>query len=120
MLLSAGLKKGMSCIDIGCGSGSVTKLMATIVEDVGSVVGVDMEAKYLEYCNRTLIGTQNLEFVQDDICKSRLDMGRQFDIVYSRFLFHHLAERKEAVRSMKRLVKKGGTIMIQDVDHGPG
>ena len=30
-LLNAGLKKGMRCIDIGCGSGSVTRLMANMV-----------------------------------------------------------------------------------------
>ena len=24
------------------------------------------------------------------------------------------------MRSMKRLTKKGGTVMVQDLDHGPG
>jgi ubiquinone/menaquinone biosynthesis C-methylase UbiE len=119
-LLKVGLKKGMSCIDIGCGSGSVTKLMANIVGDTGSVVGVDTDNKYLDFCNRTVTKRKNLEFIQDDICKSTLSTARQFDVVYSRFLFHHLTDRKEAVRSMKRLVKNGGTILIQDVDHGSG
>jgi SAM-dependent methyltransferase len=39
-LLKAGLKKDMSCIDIGCGSGSVTRLMADMVGDNGYVVGM--------------------------------------------------------------------------------
>ena len=119
-LLNAGLKKGMSCIDIGCGSGSVTRLMAKIVGQTGRVVGVDVDNRYLQYCNRSITWGQNVEFIHDDICQSRLDSKERFDIVYSRFMFHHLTNRREAVRSMKRLTKKGGTIMIQDLDHAPG
>ncbi len=119
-LLNAGLKKGMSCIDIGCGSGSVTRLMADMVGEDGYVVGVDIDNRYLEYCNHSISSRQNIEFVHDDICNSRLDTEKRFDIVYSRFMFHHLTDRREAVRSMKRMVKKGGTILIQDLDHAPG
>ena len=119
-LLNAGLKKGMRCIDIGCGTGSVTRLMANLVGKTGRVVGVDIDNRYLQYCNRNISSMQNIEFVHDDICKSQLDSEERFDIVYSRFMFHHLTDRREAVRSMKRLTKKGGTIMIQDLDHAPG
>ena len=119
-LLNAGLKKGMRCIDIGCGTGSVTRLMANLVGKTGRVVGVDIDSRYLQYCNRNISSMQNIEFVHDDICKSQLDSEERFDIVYSRFMFHHLTDRREAVRSMKRLTKKGGTIMIQDLDHAPG
>jgi SAM-dependent methyltransferase len=118
--MNAGLKKGMSCIDIGCGSGSVTRLMAKIVGETGHVVGVDIDNRYLQYCNRSITSRKNVEFIHDDICESRLDSKKRFDIVYSRFMFHHLADRREAVRSMKRLTKKGGTLMIQDLDHAPG
>lgn len=122
-LLNAGLKKGMSCIDIGCGSGSVTRLMADMVGETGYVVGVDIDNRYLQYCNRSIIASsrkKNIEFVNDDICRSQLDLAERFDIVYSRFMFHHLSDRREAVRAMKRLTRKGGTIMIQDLDHAPG
>jgi ubiquinone/menaquinone biosynthesis C-methylase UbiE len=120
-LLNAGLKKDMSCIDIGCGSGSVTRLMADMVGETGHVVGVDIDDRYLQYCTRSINSRPNIEFIHDDICKSRLVDGKEtFDIVYSRFTFHHLTDRSEAVRSMRRLTKKGGTIMIQDLDHAPG
>lgn len=120
-LLNAGLKKGMRCIDIGCGSGSVTRFMADTVGEDGYVVGVDIDNRYLEYCSRSISSRQkNIEFVHDDICKSRLDTEERFDIVYSRFMFHHLTNKREAVRSMKRMAKKGGSILIQDLDHAPG
>ncbi len=47
-LLNAGLKEGMSCMDIGCGSGSVSRLIARIVGKTGRVVGVDVDDRYLQ------------------------------------------------------------------------
>ncbi|HEX2014811.1 MAG TPA: methyltransferase type 11, partial [Nitrososphaera sp.] len=32
----------------------------------------------------------------------------------------HLKDKKTAVRSMKRLLKKGGCVVIQELDHAPG
>src|SRR5688500_5509631 len=119
-LLNAGLKKGMSCIDIGCGSGSVTRLMAKMVGETGRVVGVDVDNRYLEYCNRIITSRQNIEFIHDDIRKRQLGSKERFDIVYSRFTFHHLTDKREAVRAMQRLAKKNGSVMIQDLDHAPG
>jgi ubiquinone/menaquinone biosynthesis C-methylase UbiE len=120
-LLNAGLKKGMSCIDIGCGSGSVSRLMAKMVGKTGRVVGIDIDDRYLQYCSRLNIASkQNIEFVRHDISKSRLDSKEDFDIVYARFVFQHLRDRREAVRSMKQMIKKGGAVVIQDLDHAPG
>jgi ubiquinone/menaquinone biosynthesis C-methylase UbiE len=119
-LLNAGLKKGMKCIDIGCGSGSVSKLMARMVGKTGRVVGVDIVDRYLQYCNSRISPNENIKFLHDDICNSQLIGKESFDIVYSRFMFHHLENRREAVRSMKQLTKRGGRVLIQELDHAPG
>lgn len=118
-LLKAGIKKGMRCIDIGCGSGSVTRMMADIVGRSGRVVGVDIDEKYLEYC-KSVIKQSNVEFVRHDISSSSLESIGSFDMVFSRFLFVHLRDKSRAVRSMKRLVKKGGAMVIQELDHSEG
>ena len=120
-LLNAGLKKDMSCIDIGCGSGSVTRLMARVVGKTGHVIGLDIDDKYLQYCSRLNIASkQNIKFVRHDISKSRLDIKEDFDIVYARFVFQHLRGKKEAVHRMRQMIKKGGAVLIQDLDHSPG
>lgn len=118
-LLKAGIKKGMRCIDIGCGSGSVTRMMSDIVGRTGRVVGVDIDEKYLEYC-RSVITQSNVEFVRDNISDSGLDSIGSFDIVFSRFLFVHLRDKSSAVSSMKRLLRRGGAMVIQELDHSVG
>jgi ubiquinone/menaquinone biosynthesis C-methylase UbiE len=120
-LLNAGLRKGMRCVDIGCGSGSVSRLMAKIVGRRGHVVGVDVDDRYLKYCShRNIALKQNIEFLRHDISKSRLNVKGDFDMVYSRFLFQHLRDRKGALRYMKQLLKEGGSLLIQDLDHASG
>jgi ubiquinone/menaquinone biosynthesis C-methylase UbiE len=121
-LMNAGLRKGMSCIDIGCGSGSVSRLLSRMVGKTGRVVGVDIDERYLHYCRQSIDPSEqkNVQFIKDDICKSQLIGKEMFDIIYSRFMFQHLKNRKEAVRAMKQMLKKSGTVLIQELDHAPG
>ncbi len=118
-LHKAGIRKGMRCLDVGCGSGSVTRAMGELAGKKGRVVGVDIDKRYVDYCKR-VNKYSHVEFVRDDVSDSRLTDAEGFDIVFSRFLFVHLKEKKRAVRSMKRLLKNSGTIIIQELDHSPG
>lgn len=115
-LLRARIRKGMRCLDIGCGAGSVTRMLAEMVGKKGRVIGTDVDEKYLQYCQtyRTL---PNVDFMWDDISSSRLDGN--FDAIYSRFMFVHLKDARKAIHSMKQLVKRGGTIIIEELDHAP-
>ena len=115
----AGISRGMRCLDVGCGSGSVTRAMAEMVGEKGRVVGVDVDDKYLDYC-RSTIGNNNVSFVNDDISNTKLAGDSSYDIVFSRFLFVHLKDKVSAVKAMARLLKKGGMLVIQELDHAPG
>jgi len=116
-LSRTGIKKGMRCLDVGCGAGSVTQILAEFVGEKGQVVGTDVDEKYLQYC-RNYSTEGNTNFVLDDILKSRLPK-ESFDAVYSRFMFVHLKDAEKAIHSMKQLVKKGGAIIIEELDHAP-
>jgi ubiquinone/menaquinone biosynthesis C-methylase UbiE len=117
-LLKTGIKEGMSCLDVGCGAGTVTRMMAHMVGEKGHVTGIDVDEKYLQYCQNN--SAANTDFMYDDICNSRFDeKDRRFDIVYSRFMFVHLKDGRKAVQSMKQLVKKEGAVVIEELDHAP-
>lgn len=115
-LNKSGIKKGMDCLDVGCGSGEVTRLISKIVGKKGSVVGIDVEKKYLDYCKKTT-KQKNVRFFQDNILDSQLK--GTFDIVFSRFMFVHLPDKMQALRSMIKMTKKNGIVIIQELDNGP-
>lgn len=114
-ILRARIRKGMSCLDVGCGSGSATQILGEMVGKKGHVTGTDVDEKYIRYC-RDYKPQPNLDFKQDDISNSRLQ-SESFDAIYSRFMFVHLKDSRKAIRSMKQLVKKGGAIIIEELDH---
>jgi 2-polyprenyl-3-methyl-5-hydroxy-6-metoxy-1,4-benzoquinol methylase len=47
LLRVAGLRAGMSCLDVGCGGGDVTLKMAALVGAEGHVVGIDRDQSIL-------------------------------------------------------------------------
>ncbi|MBI3640285.1 MAG: methyltransferase domain-containing protein [Thaumarchaeota archaeon] len=117
-LLKAGIRNGMVCADIGCGSGDVTRMIGKIVGKKGQVLGVDINNDYIKYC-KDHTKQSNISFVCDDITKSDDIKNETFDMVYSRFMFVHLTDKVKALKSMIRITKKGGTIIIQELDHAP-
>src|SRR5215210_6107710 len=48
LLRAACLRAGMSCLDVGCGSGDVTVRIAALVGAEGHVVGVDRDQSILQ------------------------------------------------------------------------
>src|SRR4051794_11320781 len=44
----AGLRRGLRCLDVGCGTGAVTLRMARAVGPTGRAVGVDVDERCLE------------------------------------------------------------------------
>jgi ubiquinone/menaquinone biosynthesis C-methylase UbiE len=117
-LIKAGIKKGARCADIGCGSGEVTKMMREIVGKDGYVLGIDIDNKYIDYCKKNS-NYDNVSFIHGDICHQKHLVGEDdlFDIVFSRFMFVHLKDSKNALRSMIKLAGNNGILVVQELDH---
>ena len=74
----SGIRDGMRVVDVGCGAGDTTTLLARIVGPTGSVIGVDQDASSLEAAERTVAeaGLSNVDFQQRtlpdvDLCRVR-------------------------------------------------
>ncbi len=118
LLQDAGLASGMTCLDLGCGSGDVTLQLATSVGSQGQVIGMDMDEIKLDLARQTATrdGLGNVRFhrvnVQDWMEES------QYDCIYSRFLLTHLADPLHLLRQMLRAIRPGGVAVVEDIDFG--
>src|SRR5262245_53488419 len=65
-LLDAGLTKGMTVADFGCGPGMMSRMLASLVGPSGSVTGLDLHPEQLEQAGKlcALDGLDNATFVQ--------------------------------------------------------
>jgi ubiquinone/menaquinone biosynthesis C-methylase UbiE len=116
LLLRAGIQRGMSVVDLGCGVGMTTQLLAELVGPTGEVIGVDYSPAQVEQARAQLPSElSNVRFVE----ASALDTGLRreaFDLVYCRFLLIHLQDPESALREMHGLLKPEGIMAIEDGD----
>jgi len=111
----AGLRPGMRALEVGCGSGAVTRVMERIVV-AGHAIGVDQSADRIKAA-RTLARKANLgvRFKLGNAYALPVGDGK-FDFAWSRFLFEYLRHPERALRELIRVTKPGGIISVADLD----
>jgi ubiquinone/menaquinone biosynthesis C-methylase UbiE len=114
-LNQTGLRKGMRVLDVGCGTGAVTRTMAKLAAP-GRVVGADVSASRLAQA-RELAAADGVEaeFIEGDACHLPLPSS-SFDYTWSRFLFEYLPEPELALAELSRVTRPGGTVVVADLD----
>jgi SAM-dependent methyltransferase len=107
----------MEVADFGCGPGTMTRMLASLVGPSGSVTGIDVHAAQLEEARQlsAVAGLANTTFVAADACATGLPQN-QFDLVYCRFLLLHLTDPAACLQEMWRVLKPGGILVAEDGD----
>jgi ubiquinone/menaquinone biosynthesis C-methylase UbiE len=115
-LLAAGdVQRGARVLDVGCGPGYFTRMLAEAVGPEGSVSGIDAAPEMIEYASKKARRLSNCRF-QTGTAESLAFPDAAFDVVVSSLMMHHLPEegRLGAVREMQRVLRPGGTLLLAD------
>lgn len=113
-----GLQPGMRVADLGSGSGFYTISAAKLVGGSGRVYSIDIQkdllAKIKNEANRSRL--LNVEVVWGDIEKirgTRLNDASMDAIIVSNILFQ-IREKDIFIQELKRIIKKGGRVLVVD------
>ncbi|MBO9152119.1 class I SAM-dependent methyltransferase [Chitinophaga sp. GCM10012297] len=109
------LRPGMHVLDVGCGSGSITKGMAEIVGPEGKVTGIDPGEALIAQAQANYGDVPGLTFQRADI--HTFNNGELYDVISSARVLQWLANPIEALGKMRRLLKKDGVLAILDYNH---
>ena len=113
------LSGGEAILDLGCGTGQLTRGMAAQAGPRGRVVAIDRSPEQLEEARRLSEGAESIDYRVGDVTALALrdpEWG-SFDVAHSRFLLEHLPDPLAVVRAMVRAVRPGGRIVLEDEDH---
>jgi SAM-dependent methyltransferase len=124
-LVTPQLIEGAHILDLGSGSGQDAYLLAQLVGENGSVVGVDATPEQLEVANRhiewhrTRFGykNSNVRFIEGDIEKlDQLDLEPgSFDVIVSNCVINLVADKGAVFKAAYDLLKPGGELYFSDV-----
>lgn len=103
-------------LDVGCGSGSMTRALARALPEA-EVVGVDLRDEYLTPARELAAeaGLENIEFVEGDAFSLPFEAGG-FDLVWNKYLLQWLHDPRAALVEMKRVTRPGGQVICCTFD----
>ena len=97
--------------DLGCGTGQVSELIAP---HVAKVVAVDGSTDMVQAARKRLKGLHQVDVRRGDIEALPIDDG-QLDVAIVALVLHHVPDPGCALAEVRRVLKKGGRVMIVDM-----
>jgi 2-polyprenyl-3-methyl-5-hydroxy-6-metoxy-1,4-benzoquinol methylase len=115
LLRTINISPGMRVLDLGCGPGDVSLLAAKFVGPTGLVVGIDRNRDVLALAaeRARVAGFQYLQFEHSSA--EAFSSQQPFDLVIGRYVLVHQPDPVEFLRTIGRLVNRGGYIAFHEV-----
>jgi demethylmenaquinone methyltransferase/2-methoxy-6-polyprenyl-1,4-benzoquinol methylase len=112
---ATGLVAGGSALDVACGSGKLTAVLARIAGPDGRVTGLDFSPEMLAVAHRDHPG---IEFLEGDALNLPFEDG-MFDAATIAFGLRNLADPVRGLREMLRVVRPGGKAVVLEFVRPP-
>ncbi|XP_006824517.1 juvenile hormone acid O-methyltransferase-like [Saccoglossus kowalevskii] len=107
-------KDGDVVLDVGCGTGDETKLIAEM-DNVSSVIGVDISPQMIEYAKTQHVISKKVEYIQGDVCRlveEHPQLSNHFTKVVSFSCFNWFENQKDALKNVSACLSDGGECAI--------
>jgi len=108
------IRAGAQVLSVGCGPGVIVRELCTLDPSI-QATGLDISDERVQEAKGRNLENAQANFVRGDAQAMDLASNR-FDLVYSRMLMEYLKDKESAVKEMVRVCKRGGAVLLQDLD----
>ena len=99
-------------VDLGCGPGYSTHLLAESLE-CGRVIGLDSSEHFIGIADTT--STQQVQFLLHDVTKVPFPVGPA-DLLFCRLLLTHLSRPLDMLHEWGTQLRHGGLLLVEEVE----
>lgn len=118
IIQASGIKKGITALEIGCGSGAFTTFIARAVGSNGMVYALDIQPKMLEQLKNKLKRAENKDIKNiKPVLASAYALpfdDNSLDMVYMVSVFQEIPDKIKTLKEIKRVLKSGGILFISE------
>ena len=114
----AGVGRGATVIDVGCGPLGALRALARVVGKGGRVIGIDASERAVERA-RALVPAAQVTTVHADVHEFSLAPEARADAVYSRLFLLHQRDPEQTLRRIARLLTPGGVVIAHEPSDDP-
>lgn len=109
----AGISPEHDVLDVACGAGGVAREAARTARHV---TGIDLTPAMIEQARALQAQSElpNLSWHTGDVSELPFE-GNRFDVVLTRFSFHHFLDPAKVLTEMLRVCKAGGRVIVADL-----
>jgi ubiquinone/menaquinone biosynthesis C-methylase UbiE len=109
------LSKGLRVLDVGCGTGAISRGIAERVGAEGFVTGIDNTEAFILGGAASFSGVANLELIHADLFT--FEPEEKYDLVVAARLVQWLSNPLEALKRLASFLRPGGQLSILDYNH---
>ncbi len=109
------LKPGMQVLDVGCGTGAISKGIAKQVGPQGHVTAIDNTEHFIISGKQTYSDVENMELICADLFEFDTDI--KFDLIVTARTLQWLSNPVQALAKMKSMLKPHGWLSVLDYNH---
>jgi SAM-dependent methyltransferase len=106
VLSRLGIGRGWQCLDVGPGAGTISAWLADQVGPDGLVTALDTEPRHVRAHDRLTVR-------KADVRTEALPAGH-YDLIHTRLLLLHLAEREPVLDRLVAALKPGGVLVVSE------
>lgn len=116
MFSGACIGPGSRVLEIGCGGGDLTLLLADRVGAGGEVIALDRHPKQVDAAASRIAaaGFRNVQFITHDM--DQFEPGRTFDAVVGRYFLLYVADPELVIARAAKWVRNGGYMAFLEMD----